>query len=131
MSSSSVATTHLWYPTTKVADPSVEMKTFTCVVGSYPAGVRSAGISPTNRCTCLGNDSMHVPMLDVYGTRGGGLKVVGCEILNFSVISTNRDLVFPLTTCDALTGLLHVMEKFVKRRSAILCDVCCSHVPFV
>jgi hypothetical protein len=67
-------------------------------------------------------------MLDVYGTRGGGLKVVCCEILHFSVISTNRYLVFASTTCDALTGMSHAADKVVKRRRALLWAVCCSHV---
>jgi hypothetical protein len=70
-------------------------------------------------------------MLDVYCTRGGGLKVVHCEILHFSVISTNRDLVFASMTCDALTGLSHAVAKVVKCRCALLWAVCCYHVPFV
>jgi hypothetical protein len=94
-------------------------------------GVRNAGISPTNLCTCLDNASMQVPMLEVYGTRGGGLKVVRCEILHFPVISTNRDLIFASTTCDALTGLSHAVDKVVKRRRALLWAVCCSHVPLI
>jgi hypothetical protein len=48
---------------------------------------------------------MQVPMLDVYGTRGGGLMVGRCEILHLSIISMNRGLVFALTAFDVLTGL--------------------------
>jgi hypothetical protein len=109
VSSSSVATTQLWYRIPKVVYPSVAMIMFTGVVGSQSMGVHSAGISSTNRYTCLGNASIQVPMLDVYGTRGGGLKVIHCEILHFSVIFTNRGLVFASTTCDALTGLSHAV----------------------
>jgi hypothetical protein len=78
---------------------------FTGVVGSHPAGVRSAGIYPTSLCTCIGSALIQFPMLDVQGTRGGGYISVRCEILHFSVISTNRVLVFASTTCVALTGL--------------------------
>jgi hypothetical protein len=106
------------------------MLIFTGVVGSHPAGVRSTWISPTSLCTCLGNASIQVPMLDVYGTRGGQLKVVRCEILHFSVISTNRDLIFAPTTRDALTGLPQAVAKVVKRRCALILAECCSHVPF-
>jgi hypothetical protein len=73
---------------------------------------------------------MQVPMLDVYGTRGGGSKVVCCEILHFSVISTNRDLVFASTTCDAITGMSHMVAIVVKHRRALLWADCCSHLPF-
>jgi hypothetical protein len=59
-------------------------------------------------------------MLDVCGTRGGVLKVVPCDILHFSVISTNRDLVFASTTCDALIGLSHMVDKAVKRGRSLL-----------
>jgi hypothetical protein len=83
MSSSSGVTTQLWYTSPKVADPSVAMIIFTGVVGSQPAEVRNEGISPTNICMCLGNASMQVPVWGVYGTRGGGSKVVRCEILHF------------------------------------------------
>jgi hypothetical protein len=103
---------------------------FTGVVGYHPTGVHSAEISPTNLCTCLGNALIQVPMLDVYVTRGVGLKVVCCDILHFSVISTNRDLVFASTTCDALTGLSHAVARVVKRRRALLWADCCSHVSF-
>jgi hypothetical protein len=120
MSSSSVATTQLWYPTPRVTDPSVAMIMFTGVVGSQPAGVRSAGISPTSICTCLGSASMQFPMLNVYGTRGGGSIVLRYETLHFSVISTNRGLVFASTICDALTGMSHAMAIFMKRRRALL-----------
>jgi hypothetical protein len=93
---------------------------FTGVVGSHPAGVLSSGISPTSICTCLGNVSMQVPMLDVYVTRGGGLMVDHCEILYLSVISTNRGLIFAYTTCDALAGLSHAVVRVIKRRRALL-----------
>jgi hypothetical protein len=130
MSSSSVATTQLWYPTPRVTDLSVAMLMFTGVVGSQPAGVRSAGISPTSLCTCFGSALIQVPMLDVYGTRGGGSIVVRCKILCFSLISTNWSLVFASTTCDALTGLSHTVAKVVKRRWALLYTEWCSHVRF-
>jgi hypothetical protein len=130
MPASSVVTTQLWYPTQKVSDPSVAMIIFTSVVGSRPMGVRNAGISPISICTCLGNASMQVPMLDMYGTRGGGLKVVLCNILHFFVISRNRDLCFASTTCDAIIGLPHAVARVVKRRCALLWAECCSHVPF-
>jgi hypothetical protein len=65
---------------------------------------------------------MQVPMLDLYGTRGEGLKVVRCDILHFSSILTNRDLVFAPTTCDALTGLPHEVAKVIKRRRALQWD---------
>jgi hypothetical protein len=69
-------------------------------------------------------------MLDVYGTKGGGSKVVRCEILHFFVIYKNRDLIFASTSCDALTGLLHAVARVVKRIRALLWAECCSHVPF-
>jgi hypothetical protein len=103
---------------------------FTGVVGSHPAGVLVAGISPTSLCTCIGNASIQVPTLDVYDTRGGGLMVDYCVILHLSVISMNRGLVFASTTCDVLIGLSHAMARVVKRRRALLWAVCCSHVPF-
>jgi hypothetical protein len=65
MSSSSVATTQLWYPTPRVTDPSIAMIMFTGVVGSHPAGVHSAGISPASHCTCIGSALIQIPTLDV------------------------------------------------------------------
>jgi hypothetical protein len=110
MSSSSVATTQLWYPTPSVTDPSVAMIMFTGVVGYHPVGVISVGISPASICTCLGTALIQFPMLDVYRTKGGGSNVVRRTILHFSVISTNRVLVFASTTRDARTGLTQTVE---------------------
>jgi hypothetical protein len=130
MSSSSVATTQLWYPTPRVTDPAVAMIMCNGVVGSHPLGVRSAGISPNSLLKCLGSASMQVPTMDVYGTRGGGYIVVHCDILHFFIISTNWGLVFASTTCDDLTDLLHSVSRVVNHRRALLYSECCSHVPF-
>jgi hypothetical protein len=77
------------------------------------------GYITTYLCTCLGNASMQVPMLDVYGTRGGGMKVVRSEILHFFVISKKRDLIFTSMACVALIGMSHTVAKVVKRRRAL------------
>jgi hypothetical protein len=110
MFSYSVATTHLWYPTPSVTDPSVAMIMFTGVVESHPVGVLIVGISPTSLCTCLCNALIQFPMLDVYGTTWGGSNVVRRTILHFSVIFTNRVLVVASTTCDARTGVTQTVE---------------------
>jgi hypothetical protein len=73
---------------------------------------------------------MQVQMVEVYGTRIGGLIIVRCKFLHLYVISTNRGLVFASMTCVALTGLSHAVARVAKRKRVLLWAVCCSHVPF-
>jgi hypothetical protein len=63
---------------------------------------------------------MQVLMLEVYGTRIGGLIIVHCEILHLSVISMNRGLVFASKIWFSLAGLLHAVARVEKLRCALL-----------
>jgi hypothetical protein len=83
---------------------------FTGVVGSHPVGVLSVGTYPTSICICRGSALIQHPMLDVYGTRGGGSDVGRRVILYLPVIGTNRVLVFVSTTCVARAGRTQSVE---------------------
>jgi hypothetical protein len=98
--------------------------------GSHPVGVINVEISPMSLCICRGSALIQHPMLDVYGTKGGGFNAGRRMILNLPVISTNRVIVFVSTTCVARAGRTQSVELFEKRRRALLVTGCCSHVPF-
>jgi hypothetical protein len=130
MSSSSVVTIQLWYPTPRVTDPSVAIIMFTGIVGSHPKGVPSVGISLTSICIFRGSALIQHPMLDLYGSKGGRSNVVRRVILHLPVTSTNRVLVFVSTTCVARVGRAQSVEWFKKLRRAPLVTECCSHMQF-
>jgi hypothetical protein len=94
----------------RFTDPSVAIIMFTGIMGSHPVGVLSVGISPTSLCICRGSALIQHPMLDVYGTKGGGSNIGRHVILNLPVISTNRILVFVSTTCIARSGRRQSVE---------------------
>jgi hypothetical protein len=65
ISSVSVASIQLWYPTPNRTDPSVAIIRSTSLVTYH---CRSSPMSPTRRCPCLGRAWNASPMDDTYGT---------------------------------------------------------------